>query len=303
METARVETNEKRPPDTMAAFLQRSPWPARVRWFLAEFLIVVCGILAALALTAWWESRQNSARELAFLRQLEVDLNISQRQLDSAADFFYVRAAAAAAVSRAFWSPTAPNPDSLASWLGPPLASRRARPVVGTATALVSSGELNLIRDDSIRSAILTYLENSAATLENIRRFDETYFRDAVRMVPQFFDFDAFREEQGAGGIVDRDCAGQRLERGSAAELIENFGRTGVPMNAAWCNVVPIPAGARRPPFARDLATILNNPDAYYAYRSLLTAHRNQATQYALLSQETQRLRNTIRAELAQRGR
>lgn len=32
-------------------------WRARVQWFAAEFLIVVTGVLVALAVQAWWVER------------------------------------------------------------------------------------------------------------------------------------------------------------------------------------------------------------------------------------------------------
>src|SRR5688572_25817782 len=45
----------------------KSGWRARVRWFAAEFLVVVTGVLVALALQAWYEDRQDRDRETAYL--------------------------------------------------------------------------------------------------------------------------------------------------------------------------------------------------------------------------------------------
>lgn len=118
----------------------RRSWTARIRWFLAEFVVVVCGILAALAVNAWWGRHQDRQQEVSFLRQLDADLAASDSVLVAASEFFYVRAVDAAAVSRAFWRIEPPPADSLTDWMLGPLSSGRFRPVTGTAGALVTSG-------------------------------------------------------------------------------------------------------------------------------------------------------------------
>ncbi|MDQ6872419.1 MAG: hypothetical protein M3037_10475 [Gemmatimonadota bacterium] len=42
-----------------------------LRWFSAEFLVVLAGVLAAFAVNAWWEHRQDRAAEQAALRELD----------------------------------------------------------------------------------------------------------------------------------------------------------------------------------------------------------------------------------------
>ena len=64
-----------------ASASRRRDWRPGVRWFGAEFLVVVTGILVALALNAWWGSRQDAAREQAYVRQLRAELAVSVIQL------------------------------------------------------------------------------------------------------------------------------------------------------------------------------------------------------------------------------
>jgi hypothetical protein len=94
-------------------------WWTRTRWFAAEYLVVVVGILTAMALQAWWQERGNRAREQVYLRQLRADLVETQR-LVSGAD----------------------------STHGP--ASLFAR---------LSTGDLALLGDPEVRSAVTQYLE------------------------------------------------------------------------------------------------------------------------------------------------
>jgi hypothetical protein len=55
-------------------------WSRNARWFLAEFMVVLTGVLVALALNAWWGERQNRAFELTMLREihsaLEADVSL-----------------------------------------------------------------------------------------------------------------------------------------------------------------------------------------------------------------------------------
>ncbi|PAP75067.1 hypothetical protein [Rubrivirga marina] len=42
----------------------RGGWRRGARWFGAEFLVVVTGVLVALAVGAWWQGCQDAAREM-----------------------------------------------------------------------------------------------------------------------------------------------------------------------------------------------------------------------------------------------
>lgn len=54
----------------------------RLRWFLSEFLVIVAGVLVALAVNAWWQGRQDRQVEIAYLQQLQLDLDASNQTLD-----------------------------------------------------------------------------------------------------------------------------------------------------------------------------------------------------------------------------
>src|SRR5262245_39149153 len=65
-----LETNDPEVAPTPAvavAFTRRSAWRSKVQWFAAEIVVVVAGILIALALNAWWGAREE-ARAAASLR-------------------------------------------------------------------------------------------------------------------------------------------------------------------------------------------------------------------------------------------
>jgi hypothetical protein len=260
--------------------------PQQIRWFLAELLVVVAGILIALALNAWWEARQNVALERTYLRQLAADLATSDAELDATAEFFYERALASAAVTQSFWRRDTPPPDTLARWLLTPLSSRRTRPVTGTMTTLVSSGDLDLIRSVSLRSAILGYLESSEAHLEDIRRYDETYFRQGVNAVNSILDIAALAR-MVRGDSIDRQCRG----------VPKVVARPLPPLNRL-CGLTADPTGMVEGPFPLEFERIRTDQRVYRAYYNLLTGHRNQAFQYHAMLNETRSLRQRVQETL-----
>lgn len=236
-------------------------WRSWLRWFLAEFVVVVAGVLVALALTSWAQDRRDVHREQAYLRQLTADLVTNERLLAEAVAFSGQRAAASARVLQRFWR-TAPAVDAtLVDDLSLPRTTRRFRPVVGTVEALISSGELDLVRSDALRASLLAYVESTRTRLEDIQRYDETYYRPAVAMLQSGPDLHAYYR------FRTRDHT-----------------------------LLPRPAGVERVPFPTTLEAMMRDRAVYDGYNFLLIAHRNQSSQYDLMLGEARALRASIAA-------
>lgn len=238
-------------------------WKFRLRWFLAEFLVVVAGVMVALALTSWAQDRRNLEREQAYLRQLSADLKASEGILDKATTGLTEQAEASARVLHRFWQKNPVADDAFRDDLQLPRGARRVRPVLGTAEALIFSGDLNLIRSDALRAQLMAYVESTKANLEDINRFDETYFRTAVttlREGPDLVQFSKYRTQE------------DRLR--------------------------PRPNVVERVPFPTTLAAMLNDRTVYDGYNALLIAHRNQAWRYGEMLEETRALRERVDAAI-----
>lgn len=63
-----------------------SVWGGRIRWFSAEFFVVVAGILFALAINTWWMNAETRQREQDFLADLVVDFEENATRLQEAID-------------------------------------------------------------------------------------------------------------------------------------------------------------------------------------------------------------------------
>ena len=132
--------------------------PARsgVRWFAGEFLVVVSGVLVALALNASYQARVDAEREAGYLEQLAADLRESQAALGealAASEAQRERVMELLALIQAESVPTDEEFDEITT-----LSIAPAQPTLSTAQAIVETGDLHLIRDDALRSAIVQYV-------------------------------------------------------------------------------------------------------------------------------------------------
>lgn len=239
-------------------------WKSSLRWFLAEFVVVVAGILVALAVSSWAQQREENRREQAYLRQLSSDLATSERDLAEATGFLTQRAEASARILHRFWREDLTVDDELVKDLGLPRSTQRFRPVLGTVEALTSTGDINLIRSDPLRAQIVAYLESMKTNLEDINRYDETYYRPAMTSLyagPDIYQFVKFKNPDDV--------------------------------------MLPRPNQIERTPFPATLAGMLRDRTVYDGYNSLLVAHRNQAGRYQEMLEQTRTLHAGVDAAIA----
>lgn len=133
--------------------LRTLPW-ARI---VAEGVVIVLSILFAFSIDAWWDGRADRLREDAYLDMLAADLRAT---LDNNT-LFGTRAdstdRALAKLVRAWYRPDLPPDDSIAEWYLQGTGAWVVQPSLGTVQALVSTGDLELIRSQELRAAILEY--------------------------------------------------------------------------------------------------------------------------------------------------
>ncbi|HKP77271.1 MAG TPA: hypothetical protein VJT67_17195 [Longimicrobiaceae bacterium] len=160
-------------PDTPAA-APADPPPARHasvglvhggwRGTLREFAIVVLGVLCALAAQAWWDHHEERGRERDYLRQLLADTRENERRLDEAIGTDSIAGRFNARAIDALTSTTPPPAaDSVVEWIVRAGASSDLQPLAGNYRALIGTGDLRLVRTDSLRALLASY----AASLEN----------------------------------------------------------------------------------------------------------------------------------------
>jgi hypothetical protein len=152
------------------------PW----KRLLAELAVIVGGVLIALAADAWWERRQEQEEARDYLQQLLVDFQETDRRLRATiAGDTRTLEQVNGVVDRAFRG-VFPSPDSLDL----PTRYDFFEPVTGTLTALVESGDLRLIRDDSLRFELVAFLSLVDAS-QQVLRHTESLIWNSTEHVAQ----------------------------------------------------------------------------------------------------------------------
>src|SRR5688500_7764965 len=88
-------------------------WQPKLKWFAAEFLVVVTGVMVALALNAWFTGRSNERSEAVYLSLLSRDLGQTVGALTEDTVFQSKQIHDGLVAYRALSSPVAPQ-DRLA---------------------------------------------------------------------------------------------------------------------------------------------------------------------------------------------
>lgn len=142
---------------------------------LGEIATVTVGILIAFALDAWWDNRVTAEREQVHLRALasDFDQNVAALRAQVKAEKYVMSSSQDLLKLVRAREPSVTT--LVAGLMSEVFNSSRYEPVMGAYEALVNSGGLMLIRDESLRAALAEF----AARVDGQYReswSDEQYF-------------------------------------------------------------------------------------------------------------------------------
>jgi hypothetical protein len=169
-------------PDERTEALTAEPAPGahdarpRPAWLhaLREFAVVVLGVLCALAAQAWWDGHQERGRERDYLRQLLADTRENERRLDEGIRTDSTAGAFTARALDALTSTTPPPPaDSFVTWVINAGVGSNVQPLAGNYRALVGTGDLRLVRNDSLRAKLASYTAFLESESERQQQFNQ----------------------------------------------------------------------------------------------------------------------------------
>ncbi|MEL6772968.1 MAG: hypothetical protein AAFP18_18055 [Bacteroidota bacterium] len=245
-------------------------WRPKLRWFAAEYLIVVLGVLTAVGLNAWWQGRTDRAQEQVYLRQLDADLDESLRVFAREDSIQEAVSTPALLTVLGSWGSGTPLPaDSIVHHSRRIFTGRAVQPTTGTAEALVATGDLTLIRNDSLRNAITAYL-GATETLVGFQARVASQYNDAiVRYIP------AVGANRVAAVDLETDSFQQSI---SQSKLLTDDG---------WV-----------PPFPLDSSAFYASQEAYDALSEIAIYLQTGFNIMVAMSQQTQDLHERVEAEL-----
>lgn len=153
----------------------------------AELVLVVAGVLIALAVDSWRGDRNDRERERAYLRQLLADARETELRLersiaeDSVTSANVARLLEAARTFHRAADPAGavPAADSVRTWAVTAYAS--FVPLTGTYATLMQSDGLRLLRNDSLRFHIIAYAATVTSSQEVLRHTEAQTWRNTER--------------------------------------------------------------------------------------------------------------------------
>jgi len=162
----------------------RQKWIARIRWFAAEFLIVVVGILVAFSINSAWDTRGERIREEAALVSLKNEFQASKQDLDQKLRVHNRRIASvrilAGIGTKAF---AVPSSDSLEAMIDILAGWMTYDPLLSTLGALEGSGDLSILRNEQLKMLIARY----QSELGDLRETEAIHKRSVTEDVYEWF--------------------------------------------------------------------------------------------------------------------
>ena len=194
-----MNENERQPSNELfGRFGERS------RWFAAELIVIVVGVLIALAIDEWRGNVEKSSNEVDYIRQLIADLQMTEDSIAAVATYNASADHAAKKLVAAFESDEEVAVNTLRTLLRDALGFDNPVPVLGTAETLISTGDLRLIGNASTRTEITQYLSHSRDYLLIwVYRLEENYTDTYMQ----------FRNIAAMHGILPQDIAGASRSR------------------------------------------------------------------------------------------
>jgi hypothetical protein len=149
---------------------------------LLELTLLVFGILIALAVDSWIDDRRDARLERQYLEQLQADLDRDIAMLEESLQFEQTQVDNSTLAYRALRQGVAPEQrEAIALALGSLTARRTLRLGRATYTDLLSTGNLRLIRNASLRDRIVRLYENNERA-QMIRDRNNQEFVDRMYM-------------------------------------------------------------------------------------------------------------------------
>ena len=188
--------------------IPRSGEGAKGRWARlgAELLVILVGILLALAVDSGWDRRQDERRAGVYLEQLRAELTVTSDDVERALARESGVLSSAERVLRGVYEPQLPPADSLTGWLARMFTSSSFIPTTSTVEALVATGDIQLVNDDRLRTEIVRYKQASEQLVRTFGIQDELLIQTVQRIgtrvsLPRLFADEDPRARNGS--IVD----------------------------------------------------------------------------------------------------
>jgi hypothetical protein len=227
-----------------------------IKWFFAEFLVVVTGVLVAFALNSWWVGLKEENKEEVYLEQVLQDIDNSVFLMEEAIEFQRNATHSSARFLESFYRKGLRDDLELYLYSLDLMSFEPGGIVQSTLLSLVNSGDLQLITSDSIRME-LADLSGMLQGCESQRQIITSEM-----LFPGFKEFSAY--------LSPFDMSFYQLDSASYDQAVQD-------------SLMPLPSAEMfQMPDEVDWSEMMQNEDfkakatfMYLAHLNLLRLHRN----------------------------
>ncbi|MDT0620744.1 DUF6090 family protein [Croceitalea vernalis] len=152
---------------TRQVLLSKGETGKYLKYALGEIILVVIGILIALQINNWNENKKEHEKELAFLKEINLDFKSNKVQLDSINRYNEVSLHAAVRLLAIVQTFDLKNPkfdksniqfkDSIGYYYGLMWRNKSFNPKNGSVQALLNSSSFDLIVNDTLRRNLISW--------------------------------------------------------------------------------------------------------------------------------------------------
>jgi len=161
-------------------------YPKAIRWFAAEFLVVLSGVLVAVALGNYFKQQDLQANNRQYIADLLEELKHNQEAVET--NLETERAGVRSAEMLLLHIDTAKNApdDSVRLWLGSCMSSTiNFRPAMGIVKSIITLGNVNSLKDLKLRTAIINYEQEANELTDFFNQITASEFRHAEKLIDE----------------------------------------------------------------------------------------------------------------------
>jgi len=126
----------------------------KLKWFFGEFFVVVSGVLVAFLLNGWWMSIKEAEKERNYLGLIYHDIQTAIDNVSEVANDQHETANTTAQLLKFSYMTEPPAQQEIGESILRAMRFSHSNRVSATLSSLVNTGELSLIRGDSLRHAL-----------------------------------------------------------------------------------------------------------------------------------------------------
>ncbi len=156
------------------------------RWFTAEFLVVLSGVLVAVALGNYFKQREIQANNQQYLADLLQELQHNEAEVETNLEVEKAGARAANLLMMNIDSAQNMSMDSIRQWLSSAMNSTlNFRPAMGMVKTLIMSGSVNSLKNLKLRSAIINYEQEANELIDFFSQGLQLEFQQVNKLIEQ----------------------------------------------------------------------------------------------------------------------